>query len=211
MKRNVRSGWVSTEYEADATVVAPAETVVQSGLEIGLNQPTHRRSAEFIPKEGIRKTGELTMVWQESRAKDDLEKNGEKIGKMLRFGRGRLRFVLIGAVLPLMSVVCVLLFGGESKSHRDGRAESAMHKENQTPPTTVVESPRREPLTVPQSGTTDPQTAPSRLRDAADALLEGRLDEALVHYRALAAASPEDPSFALAVKILVRGREGASK
>ena len=44
------------------------------------------------------------------------------------------------------------------------------------------------------------------LRDAADALVEGRLNDALEVYQKLMLAFPEDESFALAVEILSRRR-----
>lgn len=187
-------------FEANSSIGTDA-TVLQKKKDDSVS-PTNRRSAQYIPVAGVRKTGEVTALWVPKK----------RFGFLLVWDfmraktKGRLAILCIVICLLVVGAFVIPFFLEIKKTSADpnrglkvNRAEeSEMHR---------VEDEGSSSL-GPVSDGGKHEEHPS-LKNAADALVDGRLAEALGVYRRLARAFPDDESYALAAEIL--GREKRSE
>jgi hypothetical protein len=193
----------------------------------GPAEAPRRRSAEFVPEAGLRKTGESTLPWKE-RSALDLSSIVKRIRHRLSWLPGS-RLVLVGSLVLFLVLVALLgcLFLGlplHGAAPPAGALLPTVDSGSSAPePRSGAGSPEagepREPKEMAGSGSLgsgEEQGDQSgfgqvRLRDAADAIAEGRLHQALSLYRQLAAREPQDPSYLLSVRILAQAMKGRDK
>ena len=156
-------------------------------------------SAEFIPPTCVRATGEITSVWANRPRKFLALWKISSLWLSVRFDRKRL--VFIGA---LASLAATLLLVPLPRSQDLSTAEPATSRKpvrdsGQSPPSirkNVLDREASRPSPVPSEKVT--------LQDAVEALISGRLDDAMEKYRQLHGIHPDDPSYDLAVELLER-------
>ena len=157
-----------------------------------------------------------TVIWQESTW--SARSAVTRVQAWLAQGNNRRSVILLLIVLSLTGVLLLTL---KPKAPR-GPSVSLMQSaaaEGLPPTQPEAENPSRETapsvsfLAAEEILTISPHSEEEsslRLKDAVDALTEGRIDDALQAYRALSAAHPDDPSLALTVQIL-GGEKGDSR
>ncbi len=181
--------------------------------------------AEFIPPSGHRDAAEQTTFWQpENRLA--LDNALARIRDVLK--RKRLFMLLVVASVAVIFTLFAGLTNGKKASSDVGPLPQQTVGDRTSDKTVVqrrnearVEQPAADQATDPAPRTDLPATvddsapgnsaapadASCRLKDAADALVLGRHEEALEIYRKLSARYPAVPSYRLSVEILERTQQ----
>ncbi|MCP4606156.1 MAG: hypothetical protein GY847_37525 [Proteobacteria bacterium] len=185
-------------------------------------------NAEFVPPSGQRRIGEVTIPWSKRDRLDveQLLKKMASLGKGIRHHR-RLLFLI---AFMSAAAIATIGFAGNGGVFKKAGGESLGRAESSILPAVEVgtesidhpgdnivkaDNDRAIPSTQPMREMEDiPSVSDEnrpKLKSAADALIEGRLDEALAIYRQLKILFPDNESYALAVDILQRSKKGAMK
>jgi len=148
-----------------------------------------KTTEEFMPVRNSKPTGEMTTVWQD---------NEESLAMWFRT-RFSLRRALVVSTVFGGIVAAFAAFGSET-----------------APPEEKVEQAQDEKVDAFKTEATEPEPAPEQdgsvktdgtdvtAAMASDALLEGKLEVALLRYRRLVQKYPENRTYPLAVSILKR-------
>ncbi len=183
------------------TIENPEETVI---LASGTREAPPLDKALFVPLEGDTAEDENTVIWQPER-----KRPGGPLGLSLRHAVDRpgRRRVLCWCALFLSIGLVVWLIGPKANAG----ASAERHPSSQTASSVANEPPRPSSEPTPAGPPPTPLIAVEAkgptLSTAANALLSGRLDEALVLYRTLAERHPQDRSLAMVAEILAAARE----
>ncbi|MCP4674920.1 MAG: hypothetical protein GY854_05310 [Deltaproteobacteria bacterium] len=185
-------------------------TVIRSNR--GTKQTPKTRSAEFLPPSGHRATGEVTLSWSPTN-RFDVKALRPRLVSLGKAVLSRRVLVLLVALTVIVGAVAMGFVGTQdAKESRDKgkthpaaeRIETVVSGEG-VPPTPDA---AHEEMEDTDSLESEPVHAGSHtLKAAADALIDGQLDEALRIYRELEDRFPRDESYSLAVEILSRSRK----
>jgi len=198
-------------------------TVIRSNRK-ATKQAPKTRTAEFLPPSGHRATGEVTLSWSPQSRFDmkTLRPRLVSLGKAVL----SLRLIVLLVVLAGMAGVVVMEFvrSQDAKEARESHDASEIRPAAAGSRTERIEPIAGDGDVLPALETTHEKTEDTdrlereqssesthTLRAAADALIDGQLDEALQIYRKLKDRSPHNESYSLAVEILSRSRKGRSK
>jgi hypothetical protein len=178
------------DRDFDATVIARP---------LSNKNPVDSASAEFIPPNGARATGEITSVWADRPRR--LPALWQTLRQWLSARFDRKRLVLIGALTVLAATLLLIPLprSQDSPTTQPVTDRKPVPDNAQLPPSirkNVLDSDASRSSPVPIEQVT--------LQDAVEALIGGRLDEAMEKYRQLHGIHPDDPSYGLAVKLLER-------
>jgi hypothetical protein len=157
-------------------------------------EASRKVTAEFVPACGARATGEITSMWRPRHPARVLATTW--IRAILAVPVRRRRTLLMASGIPLL---CLAFWPQPGPADP---AETAQVVHSATPPAAPE-------VTVSDAGAGAEIGAPPR--DAADALVEGRLDDALQHYSSLARRYPEEPAYGAAARILSRLAQKGSR
>jgi len=157
-------------------------------------EASRKVTAEFVPTRGALATGEITSMW---RPRHPARALATKWVRAILAVPGRWRrAMLMASGVPLL---CLAFW---PRTGQVDPAETAQAVHSATPPAAPE-------VTTADAGVGAEIGAPPR--DAADALVEGRLDDALQHYSSLARRYPEEPAYGGAARILSRLAQGRSR
>ncbi len=188
-------------------------TLVRSGTK---QEPSsgRGRSSEFIPFKGHVSTSEMTTLWS-SPKRFDVVALFNRLSSSFRTMSTNQRFVVYfcAAVLLASGGGTAIGFAGSNNS-----AQKVTTELQSNPTTAKKKNPKHLSQLTNPGRQSNRERAPRfgsasgiRLKEAADALIEGRLDEALYLYQQLETAFPNDPSYPLAVHILLKSENGRSR
>ncbi|MCP4199422.1 MAG: hypothetical protein GY762_19930 [Proteobacteria bacterium] len=178
------------------------ETVVIAGADqAGVNG--EKQMAAYIPGNGKCVAQDKTVIWTKKAPQSLVRVTGGLASYRSRLGKRGQLVVSVGFfILLLVGIVGTVCQAGKSDGDRGVLHPPAGNRApSLSPPAPVSKS------VVPAAPISTPVALPSS-KIAADALVEGRLDEALNHYRALNAYYPQEKPYALIVDILAESQKG---
>ncbi len=156
-------------------------------------------SAEFIPPNGARATGEITSVWTDRPRRLPALWETSRQWLSARFDPKRL--ALIGV---LASLAATLLLVPLPRSQGSPPMQPVTDRKPVSDSAQLPPSIRKNVLDHEASRSSPVPLEKVTLQDAVEALISGRLDEAMEKYRQLHGIHPDDPSYGLAVELLER-------
>jgi hypothetical protein len=178
------------DRDFDATIIARP---------LSDKKPVDSASAEFIPPDGARATGEITSVWADRPRRLPALWEISRQWLSARFDPKRL--ALIGALAVLAAT---LLLFPLPRSQGSSTTQAVTDRKPVVDSAQLPSSIRNTVLEHETSRSSAVPTDKVTLRDAVESLISGRLDEAMEKYRQLHGIHPGDPSYGLAVELLER-------
>jgi hypothetical protein len=161
-----------------------------------------KQMAEYIPAIGKCARNDKTVAWTRRTPQPLVRLTGRLESYRNRLGRRGQCVVSVGLfVLLLVGIVGATCQGG-----KPDRERGVLHPPAGNRAKSLFSPVPNSSSNVPAVSVAVPATAPSS-KIAADALVEGRLDEALNHYRALNAFQPQEKPYALIVDILSESKK----
>lgn len=178
------------------------ETVVIAGADqVGVNG--EKQMAAYIPGNGKCAAKDKTVIWTKKAPQSLIRVTGRLVSYRNRLGKRGQLVVSVGFfILLLVGIVGTVCQAGKSGGDRSALHSPAGNRAPSLLPLTPLSK-----SVVPAAPISTPGAVPSS-KIAADALVEGRLDEALNHYRALNAYYPREKPYALIVDILTESQKG---
>ncbi len=186
----------------DATVIRPNHEATK--------QAPKTRSAEFLPPSGHRATGEVTLSWS-PQSRFDMKTLRPRLVSLGKAVSSRRLIVLLVTLAGMVGVVAMEFARTQNAKESHGRSE--IHLAAAGSRAERVEPIADDEVVPPALEATHKETEDTdhlsshTLKAAADALIDGQLDEALQTYLSLKDRFPHNESYSLAVEILSRSRE----
>jgi hypothetical protein len=176
------------------------ETMVFAGAE-QMDIDAGKQMAKYIPAIGKCTRNDKTVAWRPRTPQPIVRVTSRLESYRSRLGRRGQCVVSVGLfVLLLVGIVGAICQAGKPDRERGVLHPPVGNRANRlSPPIPNSRS------NVSPASFSVPATAPSS-KIAADALVEGRLDEALNHYRVLNAYHPQEKPYALIVDILTESK-----
>jgi hypothetical protein len=188
-------GVLGHEYQYDETVA------ISNPEPVGMNGG--KQVVEFIPDNGRCGKRDQTVVWSTKAPLDPIRFVTKLVSYRNRLGKKGWVVVSVGLILLLITgMVGTICEAGKFDSERYTPTDAAREEA----PVSLRAPPASHPE-VSDKSTPSPVSVPSS-KMAADALVEGRLDEALKRYHELKTHHPEKQPYALIVDILSASEKG---